>query len=145
MGSPRKLTLLAVALLAVALAGSGCTEQSRNEVAKTAFIKAVNLKCKVSKGEARFAWDLAGQLGAGDQARAARVKANATTARLLADIDRLDGPADVAVGITRALRSSQQAVVDVNKGVITVDDGKAKLEALRQSAREQGFGECVSA
>ncbi len=145
MGFSKHVTRLFVAFMVGAAVVTGCTEKSRNDVAKSAFIKAVNLKCKVSKAEARFAWDLAGQLGAGDQGRAARVKANEATARLLADIDRLDGPTDVASGLTRALRSSQQVVIDVNKGLLTIDEGKTKLKELRQSARAQGFGECVSA
>jgi hypothetical protein len=137
-------TRLLTPLVLGALLTSGCTSQARNDVAKTAFIKAVNLKCKVSKAEARFAWDLADQLSSGPQA-AAQKKAKEATSRLLADIDRLDGPVDVAAGLQSGLRSSQKTLDDVNKGQITIDEGKAKLEELRQSARDQGFGECVSA
>lgn len=144
MERPWNLTLLAVGLLVGVGIASGCTDTSRNDVVKSAFIKAVNLKCKVSKSEARFAWDLAGDLGADDQARSARAKASAATARLLADVDRLDGPADVATELTKALRSSQQALIDVNRGRLTPDQAKAKFDELRQSARDQGFGECVS-
>ncbi len=134
---------LALGAVIVAVA-SGCTSQARNDVAKTAFIKAINLKCKVSKTEARFAWDLADELGAGDQALNARSKSRAATDRLLADIDRLDGPADVAAGLKSALRSSQKALTEMNQGLVTVEEGRAKLDELRQSARDQGFGECVS-
>jgi hypothetical protein len=139
------LTRLLMAFVVGAVLMMGCTSQARNDVAKTAFIKAVNLKCKVSKAEARFAWDLADQLGAGDKALAAQKRAQSATQGFLADIDRLDGPADVASRLRSALQSSQKVLTEVNEGRLTIEDGQAKLEDLRQSARDQGFGECVSA
>jgi hypothetical protein len=130
-------------VVVVALGLAGCTSEARNDVAKTAFIKAVNLKCKVTKAQGRFVWDLADELTKGPQGTAQKKAKDATT-KLLADIDRLDGPVDVAAGLRSALESSQKALDDVNTGRITIDEGKAKLEELRQSARDQGYGECVT-
>ena len=66
-------------LVALALAASGCTEKARNDVAASAFIKAVNLKCQITKSEAKIAWDLTDELGADDQARQAAASAETST------------------------------------------------------------------
>ena len=62
MKGQRRLVLVPVLVLASASVGA-CTEEARTDLAKSAFIKTVNLKCKLSKSEAKLAWNLAGELG----------------------------------------------------------------------------------
>ncbi len=136
--------VLALLIAVGSVTGAACTEEARTDLAKSAFVKTVNLKCKLSKSEAKLAWNLSGELGADAQAREALGSARRATDRLLSEIDGLDGPVDVADQFKRALRSSQDVVAEVSKGTITASEGRAELASLRERAREQGFGECVS-
>ncbi len=129
-------------LLATATVGA-CTDEARTDLAKSAFVKAVNLKCKLTKSEAKLAWNLAGELGVDAKAREAMISARRATDRLLAEVDNVGGPPDVADQLKAALRSSENIVADVRNGSITVSEGRAQLESLRKNARAQGFGECV--
>jgi hypothetical protein len=124
--------------------GSACTEEARTDLAKSAFVKTVNLKCKLSKSEAKLAWNLAGELGVDAKAREAMSSARRATDRLLAEVKSVGGPPDVTDQLTQALRSSQDIVSEVSKGSITASEGRARLASLRNNARAGGFGECVA-
>jgi hypothetical protein len=131
-----------VATATIAL--TGCSSSARSDLAESAFIKAVNLQCKLKKSEYTLAWNIADELGADEQARKVQGEAKEQTDRLLAEIDRLDGPADVRKDVEDLFRQSSEAVQDINGGRITVEDGRARLEELRQRASDRGLGECVS-
>ncbi len=143
MKGQRRLVLVPVLVLASASVGA-CTEEARTDLAKSAFIKTVNLKCKLSKSEAKLAWNLAGELGVDAQAREAMSSARRATDRLLAEVDSVGGPPDVADQLKSALTSSQRIVADVSKGSISASEGRAELAELREKARAEGFGECVA-
>ena len=130
--------------LALIVMVSSCTSEARNDAASSLFIKAVNLKCKVSKSEARLAWSIGEELGADDQARALQAKARQQTDRLLAQVDRLDGPANIRAEIGNLLAQSSTVVKEVSNGTVSTEDGRTKLDDLRQQARNKGLGECVS-
>ena len=87
--------LVPAALLGIVALVSSCTAEARNDAAKSLFVKAVNLKCKVMKSEAKLAWNLADELGAGSKALEIQTAASNQTDKLLAEINRLDGPANV--------------------------------------------------
>jgi hypothetical protein len=139
---PRVAPYALTALVAMTTVGA-CTKDARTDLARRTFIAAVNLKCKVTKSEAKLAWNIADDLGAGAQATKTMASARAATDKLLAEIDRIDGPADITGDVKSALRSSSDVVAEVLKGTTTIDDGKAKLDALRSKARDEGFGDCV--
>ena len=136
-----KHALVGLALSAIV---TSCTSEARNDAASSLFITAVNLKCKVSKSEARLAWSIGDELGADDQARALQAKARQQTARLLAQIDRINGPANLRAEVGNLLAQSSTVLKDVSNGTVSTEDGKAKLDKLRQQARDKGLGECVS-
>lgn len=135
--------LSAPLIFAVAIPSIACSEQTRSDVAASAFIKAVNLKCKLTMAEAKLAWDLADELGADEKARAVAGSAARSTDRLVGEIDRLDGPVNVANQLKRVLESSKNVIANVSNGQTTAVEGRATLEDLRRQARDQGFGECV--
>lgn len=143
MKGQRRLVLAPVLVLVSAFFGA-CTEEARTDLAKSAFTKAVNLKCKLSKSEAKLAWNLAGELGVDAQAREAMNSARRATDRLLAEVDTVGGPPDVTDQFKDALRSSQRIVAEVSKGSISVPEGRAQLASLREKASAEGFGECVT-
>ncbi len=140
-GTPR---LLAVAMFMIAVSASGCTAEARNDAATSLFVKAVNLKCKMAKSEARLAWSIGDELGAGAQAVELQAAAAEHTDNLLAQIDRLNGPADIRQQVSELFAKSSSVVTGVLNGRISADEGKAKLNNLRQQARDKGLGECVS-
>lgn len=141
----RALVVLPVAVVGLAVATAGCTEQARKDAAETVFIKAVNLKCKVMKTEAKLAWSVADQMGVDDKAKELAAQAKAKTDSLIAEINSLGGPTDISGSVKDLLKQSSAVVTDVSKGRVSVDDGKAKLEDLRQQAKDKGIGECVTA
>ncbi len=143
MKGQRRLVLAPVLVIAAVLVGA-CTEEARTDLAKSAFVKTVNLKCKLSKSEAKLAWNLAGELGVDAQAREAVSSARRATDRLLAEVESVGGPPDVADQLKGALRSSQRIVADVSTGSISASEGRAQLASLREKARSEGFGECVA-
>ena len=135
-----------LALLALVLVPSlgACSSEARNDAASSLFIKAVNLKCKVSKSEARLAWSIGDELGAGEKARELQASARQQTDRLIAQIDRLSGPTDIRQAVGDLFAKSSSVVNDVSNGKVSADEGRAKLDDLRQQARDKGLGECVS-
>ena len=139
----RRFLILAVALVAVG-ALTACTAAARNDAAESLFIKAVNVKCKISKSEARLAWNIGNELGAAAQARQLQASARKQTEKLLAEIDRLDGPTDVHKAVSDLLAKSAAVMSGLSNGTLSVDQGKVKLEDLRRQAVERGLGECVS-
>lgn len=143
MKGHRRVVLGLMMVLAAATVGA-CTQEARTDLAKSAFVKAVNLKCKLSKSEAKLAWNLAGELGVDAKAREAMSSARRATDRLLAEVNSVGGPPDVADQLKQALRSSQNIVADVSEGSISASEGRARLASLREKARAQGFGECVA-
>ncbi len=143
MKGQRRRVLGPVLVLAAVFVGA-CTEEARTDLAKSAFVKTVNLKCKLSKSEAKLAWNLAGELGVDAQAREAMSSARRATDRLVAEVESVGGPPDVADQLKGALRSSQRIVADVSKGSISASEGRAQLASLREKARSEGFGECVA-
>ena len=139
----RHVALRLMMVLATATVGA-CTQEARADLAKSAFVKTVNLKCNLSKSEAKLAWNLAGELGVDAQAREAMRSARRATDRLLAEVDSVGGPVDATDQLKAALRSSQAIVADVSNGSITASEGRAQLASIREKARAQGFGECVA-
>ena len=53
--------VLGLMLTLVTATVGACTEEARTDLAKSAFVRAVNLKCKLSESEAKLAWNLAGE------------------------------------------------------------------------------------
>ena len=139
----RRLPFLVIGLVLVPLLG-GCSAEARNDAASSLFIKAVNLKCKVSKSEARLAWSVGDELGAGAKAREVQASARRQTDRLIAQIDRLSGPSDIRQEVGDLFAKSSSVVNDVSNGKVSADEGRARLDDLRQQARNKGLGECVS-
>lgn len=123
---------------------AACTSEARQDLAETAFIKAVNLKCKVTKAEVSLGWDVADELGADEKGRELAAEAKKRTGELLAEIDRIDGPADIRQEVEELFRRSQTVVDQMSDGRITTEEGRARLEELRREARDRGLGECVS-
>ena len=136
--------VLGLVVVLASMTSAACTEEARADLARSAFVKTVNLKCKLSKSEAKLAWNLAGELGVDAQARQAVTSARRATDRLIAEVDSVGGPPDVADQLKEALRSSQDIVADVSKGSISTSEGRAQLALLRKKVRAQGFGECVA-
>ncbi len=139
-----RCVVLGLVVVLGTITGAACTEEARTDLATSAFVKTVNLKCKLSKSEAKLAWNLAGELGVDAQAREAMTSARRATDRFLAEVNSVGGPPDVADQLKQALRSSQDIVAEVSKGSITSSEGRAQLASLREKARAQGFGECVA-
>lgn len=131
-------------IAAVVALTAGCTQDARQDLAESAFVKAVNLKCKVSKAEFSLAWNLADELGADDKGRELAGQATEQTDELLAEIDRLDGPADIRKDVERLFEQSSVTLQEMADGTVSLEDGRARLEELRQEARDRGLGECVS-
>ena len=137
----RRFVLLSV--IVVPLLGA-CTAEARSDAAFSLFIKAVNLKCKVSKSEARLAWSIGDELGADDKARALQASARQQTDRLIAQIERLSGPGDIRQEVGDLFAKSSAVLKDVSNGKVSADEGQARLNDLREQARDRGLGECVS-
>ena len=135
--------VLGLVVVLASMTSAACTEEARADLARSAFVKTVNLKCKLSKSEAKLAWNLAGELGVDAQAREAMTSARRATDRLIAQVDSVGGPPDAADQLKEVLRSSRDIVAGVSKGSITTSEGRAQLASLRKKARAQGFGECV--
>ena len=127
-----------------ALVASGCTGEARNDLAREAFIKAVNLKCKLTKSEYSLAWDVADQLGADERGRELAVAARRRSDELLAEVDRLDGPRDVTGEVRDLFRKASDTAQEAADGRIEPAEARARLEELRREARDRGLGECVS-
>lgn len=143
----RRVVALVIASCVVslgALVASGCTGEARSDLAREAFIKAVNLKCKLTKSEYSLAWDVADQLGADERGRELAVAARRRSDELLAEIDRLDGPRDVTSEVQDLFRKASDTAQEAADGRIDPAEARARLEELRQEARDRGLGECVS-
>jgi hypothetical protein len=137
--------LCVVVAFGVTACSSGEGNEAAKRIAEKAFIASVNLKCKATKTKAKLAWDIADELGAGDKARELQAQARKRTDALVADIDRLDGPVEVRKQISELLEKSATTLDDVSNGTLTPEEGKARLEELRQEAKDRGIGECVTA
>jgi hypothetical protein len=133
------------AVLVFGSCSSGDQQDTAKRVAEKAFVASVNLKCKVMKTKAKLAWDVADELGAGEKARELQAQAKERTNALVADIDRLDGPVEVRQQVKDLLQESVTTLDQVSDGTLTAEQGRAKLEELRQQARDRGIGECVTA
>lgn len=132
------------ALLALSVSLTGCSAEARKDAAASLFIKLVNAKCRAAKNEAKLAWDIADALGADDQLAKARSAAAERTNRLVEEINKLAGPVDARRRVTELFASSSEVLADVSDGKITTEEGRKRLEELREKASDEGLGDCVS-
>ena len=133
-------SMLCCALVAIILSGcntsqvDSATKGQATALAKAAFIKAANFRCRTVKTQVALARSVADSLGATDAAKAKAEEVRKQTDDLRAQLSALGGPSSVAGPVKDALKVAAGIPAQVSDGQLTPEAGKARLEEIHSPA-----------
>ena len=140
-------TVMLVVGLALPLGGCGATAKS---IGESAFVEAVNLKCRGDKAKFAVAKRVAGDLA--DTPKGQELQADAQRRlddlgarweELNGTVAKLNGPKSIEDVIANAAEAFKSLPGEVADKTLTPAEAKDKLESIRSELRAKGFVDCV--